>query len=179
MQKLILVTGNKYKLAEWRRLVPDSIELEALDIELDEIQSLDLRAIITDKVKRAYAIAQRPVVVEDVSAGLDKLGGLPGPFMKFFEKQLGSDALFQLAEHTGDPVTIRCAMAYYDGSRLVDVLVEVKGQVVPARGQNGFGFDSCFVLAGQTKTYAEMSPAEKDKISHRAQALHQLLAKLP
>src|SRR4051794_8967648 len=94
---LTLVTGNEHKLAEWRRLLPAGFKLENVELDLHEVQSLDLEVIIIDKVKRAYASVGKPVIAEDVSAGLDKLGGLPGPFMKFFEKQLGKDALFQLA----------------------------------------------------------------------------------
>src|SRR5450631_3693811 len=108
MSILTLVTGNKHKLAEWRRLLPAGFELENIELDLQEIQSLDLMEIISDKARRAYAATGKPVAVEDVSAGLDKLGGLPGPFIKFFEKRLGLDALFQLATAEGDPATVRC-----------------------------------------------------------------------
>ena len=176
--RITLVTGNKNKLAEWQRLWPAELELESADIDLDEIQSLDMTTIITDKVKRAYQVIHKPVIVEDVSAGLDNLGGLPGPFMKFFEKQLGRDALRQLAQNDGDPVTVRCAVAYYDGKRLVTSVAEVAGTVVTARGDKGFGFDICFVPNGQAKTYAEMTSAEKDAISHRSKAIKALAEKL-
>jgi len=178
MMQLTLVTGNKHKLAEWQRIVPADIQLDTIDIDLDEIQSMDVEKIVADKVKRAYAAAGKPVVVEDVSAGLDNLGGLPGPFMKFFEKQLGKDALFQLAKHEGDPVTVRCGMAYYDGQSLIVVASKVPGRVAPASGENGFGFDYCFIPDGQNKTYAQMTAAEKDSVSHRGKALAQLLEKL-
>ena len=159
-------------------MLPSEFELENVELDLDEIQSLDLEEIITDKVKRAFELVGKAVVVEDVSAGLDKLHGLPGPFMKFFEKQIGVDALFQLADVTGDPATVRCAMAYYDGISLITAQGDIHGTVVPARGKKGFGFDFCFIVDGATKTFAEMTPAEKDAVSHRAKALKQLLSKL-
>lgn len=178
MKRFTLVTGNKHKLAEWQRLFPAEFELVSADVDLDEIQSLELDEIITDKAKRAYEHVGKPVLVEDISAGLDKLQGLPGTFVKFFEKRLGTDALFQLAEQAGDPMTVNCAIAYYDGKQLVIVHSEVKGHVSPARGNGGFGFDHVFVPAGQTKTYAEMTPAEKDGVSHRGKAIKSLVQKL-
>lgn len=172
---LTLVSGNKGKQAEWQRLLPDDFKIELLDLDLDEIQSFDLKEIISDKARRAYQQAQKPVVVEDISAGLDRLNGLPGPFVKFFEKRLGADALFQLSGREGESMTVRCAMAYFDGQEMVIVESEVKGSVVSARGENGFGFDKCFVPHDQIKTYSQMSPAEKDGVSHRARAIAKLL----
>jgi non-canonical purine NTP pyrophosphatase (RdgB/HAM1 family) len=179
MKTITLVTGNKGKLAEWQRLFPTDYQLESVDVDLDEIQSLDMDAIITSKAKRAYDAIGKPVIVEDIWAGLDKLSGMPGPFIKFFELRLGMDALFKLAEKEGDPATVRCAIAYYDGSEMLVVHSEVKGSVVPTRGEYGFGFDKVFVPNGQPKTYGEMVPAEKDRISHRALAVKQLVKKLP
>lgn len=178
MRTVTLVTGNKGKLAEWQRLVPAEFVLESTDIDLDEIQSLDMEAIVVDKAKRAYAHITKPLVVEDISAGLDDLEGLPGPFIKFFEKRLGMDALFRLAKTAQSPATVRCAAAYFDGQKLLTVITEVKGFAVSPRGENGFGFDKCFMPAGQDKTYGEMSPAEKDAVSHRSMAVRELVNKL-
>lgn len=178
MRKVYLVTGNKGKLAEWQRLFPADIELEALDIDLDEIQSLDLEAIALDKAKRAFAHVGKPVLVEDVSAGLDNLGGLPGPFIKYFEKALGIDAYYQMAEKEGDPATVTCTIGYCDDARTFAVSASVHGTVCQSRGQYGFGFDACFVPDGQEKSYGEMSPPEKDAVSHRSKAVKELLKQL-
>ncbi|HEX7368083.1 MAG TPA: non-canonical purine NTP pyrophosphatase [Candidatus Saccharimonadales bacterium] len=178
MQTITLVTGNKGKLAEWQRLFPASYRLQAVDLDLDEIQSLDLTAIATDKVKRAYASLGTPVMVEDVSAGLDNLGVLPGPFIKFFIKQLGQDALFQLAGREGEPATATCTIAFYDGKMLLTATGQTKGTVTSTRGENGFGCDKNFMPNGQAKTYAEMTPAEKDTVSHRSKAVTELVRQL-
>ncbi len=96
-------------------MMPAGIGLEAVDEDLPEIQSLDLEEIIIDKAQRAFEIIGRPVVVEDISAGLDELNGLPGPFIKFFEKSLGADALHQLARSDNTPATVTCLIGYCDG----------------------------------------------------------------
>jgi len=171
MKHIFLVTGNANKLAEWRRLLPADIQIDSVDVDLPEIQSMDPEEIVADKAKRAYAIVGKPVVVEDVSAGLYKLNGLPGPFIKFFIKSLGETALFQLAEHEGDAATVSCAIAYYDGKDLITVKGDVSGTVVEGRGENGFGFDKTFIPAGQTSTYAEMTSEQKDTVSHRSRAI--------
>jgi inosine triphosphate pyrophosphatase len=175
---LTLVTGNPGKLAEWQRLVPDHFNLESIDIDLPEIQSLDSRVITADKARRAYEIAGKPVVVEDLSAGLDALNGLPGPFIKFFQQELGKNALYRLADQSS-AATVSCTICYYDGRGYTYGEGIVHGKVVQAIGDNGFGFDFCFVPHGQSMTYAQMTPAQKDAVSHRHLAIQDLLAQLP
>lgn len=159
-------------------MFPPDIDLKSVDIDIDEIQSLDNELIIKDKARRAYEHVGKPVIVEDVSAGLDGLGGLPGPFIKYFEQTLGQDALYQVAPRDNQRATITITLALYDGREFILAEGKVMGYVVASRGDNGFGFDHCFVPDGQTKTYAEMTPAEKDSISHRSMAIKQLVTKL-
>jgi inosine triphosphate pyrophosphatase len=178
MKIITLVTGNAGKLKEWQRLFPKDIKLVNQDIDLDEIQSLDLEAIITDKVRRAYEIVGDPVIVEDISAGLYELKGMPGPFIKYFEQTLGPDALFKLASKDGVPAIVTAMIAYYDGVETIVVRADVAGKVVKPRGTNGFGFDIVFMPEGSDKTYAEMTATEKDAVSHRSKALKALVAQL-
>jgi non-canonical purine NTP pyrophosphatase (RdgB/HAM1 family) len=178
MRQILLVTGNENKLREWQRQMPDDVELTSIDIDLPEIQSDDSEEIVADKAKRAYEAAGMPVVVEDVSAELEHLNGLPGPFIKFFMKRLGNDALYQLATHEGEAATISCAVAYYDGENLITLRGDVKGTVVAPRGGDGFGFDITFVPDGYDKTYAEMTGSEKDAVSHRQKAIKMLVDRL-
>jgi inosine triphosphate pyrophosphatase len=178
METITLVTGNAHKLEQWQRIFPSDIPLTNTDIDLDEIQSFDPKVITEDKVKRAYAQLQKPVIVEDVSAGIDHLNGLPGPFIKFCEQQLGRSALYILAGNKESPATVTCTAAYYDGKNLLFGEGMVHGSVVPARGTEGFGFDYVFIPKGQLQTYAEMSHAQKDAISHRNLAIQDLLLQL-
>ena len=178
MREILLVTGNANKLREWQRLMPADVRLESIDIDLPEIQSDDPLEIVADKAKRAYEVAGKPVVVEDVAASLEHLNGLPGPFIKFFMKRLGHDALYQLAEHEDEAAVVSCAVGYYDGEELVTLSGDVSGMVVAPRGDNGFGFDVTFVPDGFDKTYAEMSDDEKDAVSHRQKAIRLFVSTL-
>lgn len=174
-QVVTLVTSNRGKLIEWQRLFPAEFKLESADIDLPEIQSMDLIAIIEDKARRAFERIGSPVLVEDVSSGLTKLGGLPGPFIKYFEVALGMDALYKLAEQEGDPAIVTCTVAYYDGVTMITAEGVTRGTVVPPRGDNGFGFDAVFMPNGSNKTYGEMNGAEKDAVSHRGKAIAALV----
>lgn len=178
MNTIYLVTGNAGKRAEWERLLPSSLKLRFIDLDLPEIQENDLEAIAIDKAKRAFVQVKKPVLVEDIAAGLTSLKGLPGPFIKYFELRMGNDALYQLAKKTGDDAIVTCTIAYYDGVQAFAVTAEVHGSVAPARGTHGFGFDSCFVPEGQNKTYGEMAPQEKDMLSHRAKGIKLLVNRL-
>lgn len=175
MKEIFLVTGNENKLREWQAIFPTGgVELKSVDIDLTEIQSDDPEEIVADKAKRAYAAVGKPVIVEDVDAGLEKLGGLPGPFIKFFNKKLGKDALYKLAGKEGEPAVVACTAAYYDGQELAIVRGEVNGTVVAPRGDS-FGFDVVFVPEGETQTYGEMSQEKKNSQSHRSKAVRQLV----
>lgn len=172
-----LITGNPNKLRELQDILPESLGLEARQVELDEIQSLDLREIVEHKLRQAYAAVQSPVVVEDVSAELEKLNGLPGPFIKFFNQRLGNDALYQLGGE-GARAKITCSMGYFDGVGSVIVDGVVEGSITKPRVSNGFGFDSVFVPDGYSQTYAELGSEVKNEISHRAIAAKSLAKRL-
>lgn len=148
------------------------------DVDLVEIQSADPEEIITDKARRAYEVVGKPVVVEDVEAGLEKLNGLPGPFIKFFLKKLGNDALYQLAGREGEKAVISCSIAYYDGEKMLTVRGDIPGTIVAPRGEDGFGFDVTFVPDGEAQTYAEMDNGKKNSLSHRHKAIQLLVEKL-
>lgn len=178
MKTIYLVTGNAEKLREWQRMFPADIELKAVDVDIAEIQSSDLEEIIVDKAKKAFAHVKKPVFVDDISAGLDELNGLPGPFIKYFEEILGKGALHKLAHQEQSPAVLTATMAYYDGVTLLTASGVLRGHVVAPRGNDGWGFDFCFVPEGHDQTFAEMGPKQKDVISHRSKAIKNLLAKL-
>lgn len=178
MNTIYLVTGSDHKLREWQTALPDDIPMERVKVDLDEIQSANPEEIVADKVRRAYAVVGKPVVVEDVEAGLDKLNGLPGPFIKFFIESLGKDALYQLAGNKdGERATVSCTIGYYDGEELFTVRGVIKGTIVAPRG-DAFGFDVTFIPDGETQTFSEMDPVKKNSLSHRGKAIELFIQKL-
>ena len=92
---ITFITGNVKKLAELKAVLPRDLDITHQQVDLDEIQSLDLHEIISYKLRQAYAAVNGPVMVEDISAELASLNGLPGPFIKFFHQKLGEQALYK------------------------------------------------------------------------------------
>lgn len=176
MQQITLVTGNPHKLAELQKVFPATLNLTSQKLDLDEIQSLDLHEIVRHKLRQAYKVIQAPVIVEDISAELEKLNGLPGPFVKFFEERLGKGALYTLAGE--GRVKIVCSMGYFDGTyeHIVDGVLE--GNIVAPRGTEGFGFDFVLMPDGYDKTMSELGVNIKNTISHRFKAASLLVEAL-
>ena len=86
MKDIIYITGNQHKADYLAKYLGHPVEHKKVD--LDEIQSMDLSEIIKHKVRQAYDVVKKPVVVEDTRLEFKAFGNLPGPFIKFFIKQM-------------------------------------------------------------------------------------------
>ncbi len=173
-----LVTGNRGKLDEARRMV--GADLEAVEIDLPEIQSLALEEVLAAKAEEAWRRLGRPLVVEDTGLELPALGGFPGPLVKWMLEAVGPEGIARTAIALGDPrATARCGLVYRDAERSVFVEGVTSGSLVlPPRGDLGFGWDPIFLPEGGPATYGELPPEAKLAISHRGRAWQALLAKL-
>lgn len=174
----LLVTGNPGKLAEARRIVgPD---LQAVELDLPEIQGLDLWEVLRAKAEEAWRRLERPLVVEETGLELAALGGFPGPLVKWMLAAVGPQGIARVAHALGDPGAVaRCGLLYRDEMGTVLAQGETRGRLVlPPRGDQGFGWDPIFVPEGSELTYGELSPGEKDRLSHRGRAWRALLREL-
>lgn len=174
----VLVTGNRGKAEEARRIV--GAELEAVPLDLPEIQSLDLAEVLAAKGEEAWRRLGRPLVVDETGLGLAALGGFPGPLAKWMVEAVGAAGIARIAHALGDArAEARCALLYLDGERRVTAEARVPGTICAApRGDGGFGWDPVFVPRGEERTYAELPAAVKDEIGHRGRAWRQLLARV-
>ena len=178
MLNFTFITGNDNKARELSQILGIDIKREKLDLE--EIQSLDLREIAEYKARKAYEILKTPVLVEDVGLVFHAFGRLPGPYIKWFNQEIGIQNYPQLlAPYEDKRITATCMYSLFDGTGIQFFEGINEGTIAPEpRGENGFGFDSIFIPNGQSKTMAEMSPEEKNAISHRGKALVKLKAHL-
>jgi non-canonical purine NTP pyrophosphatase (RdgB/HAM1 family) len=165
----VLVTGNPSKLVEARRLFP---ALQAVELDLPEIQSLDVYEVLRAKGGEAWRRLRRPVIVEETSLELPALGGFPGPLVKWMLEAVGPGGLARIVAAEGDPAaTARCVLLYSDGNREITGEGTTSGHLVlPPRGDGGFGWDPVFEPDGSRQTYGEMAPEAKDSMSHRGKA---------
>jgi non-canonical purine NTP pyrophosphatase (RdgB/HAM1 family) len=175
---IVLVTGRAEKALEASRL---GVEVERLAIELPELQALDPSEIVEEKARAAYRRLIRPVLVEDSALAIAAWAGFPGALVKWLEQSAGVEALCRMLDAFPDrSATAVCQVAYFDGVRMVDGRGETPGSIaLRPRGAGGFGWDSVFIPQGESRTFAEMEPGEKDRLSHRRRAWDALAAKLP
>jgi len=176
MKKLVFVTQNKNKLIDAQKLLPD-FEIEHVDFEVPEIQSLDPREIIAHKLEYAYNKIQKPCFVMDASLSLDCLNGFPGPFIKWwFEKTVGEDKTCQIAKLFNQyDCTWTTVLGYFDGQNNHFLEETLKGTLPDApRGANGYHWDTIFIPVGEVRTFAEMTFEDKQSYAVTKKLLDQL-----
>eukprot|EP00924_Labyrinthula_sp_SR-Ha-C_P006204 maker-scaffold_63-snap-gene-0.9-mRNA-1 protein AED:0.29 eAED:0.29 QI:87/1/1/1/1/1/2/794/192 len=187
MKRVCFVTGNKNKLNEVRKLFSENqlkYELESKSIDLPEFQGepeFVVRQKCLEAVKALENEENKPdyLMVEDTSLGYTALKGLPGVYVKWFFDKLGHDGMNTLLHGYEDKSAVaETLIGLYNEETGVQVFSgKTKGRIVPPRGES-FGWDPIFEVTGTEKTYAEMSKEEKNKISHRARAMEELIKHL-
>ncbi|HSX35967.1 MAG TPA: non-canonical purine NTP pyrophosphatase [Patescibacteria group bacterium] len=176
MKDLTFITGNPNKvdfLVKWL-----GVPVLHHKLDLDEIQSLDPHTVVEHKVRQAYELLHKPVLVEDAGLIFTAMGQLPGTFIKWFIDEIGYDGLLKLAHSLPEPTAIgRVSYGVYDGRDLRLFDGEMHGRIADApRGTGGFGFDPIFINDGFDITRAEMSEADYARTSYRTPALDKLRA---
>lgn len=184
--KLLIGTNNKGKVAELRALladVPVTLVLPA-EVGLDLHVTEDGGTYAENAGKKALAFARAaglPSLGDDSGLEVDALGGAPGLYSARYSPKPGAtDAdrrayLLENLRGSPRPWTARfhatLAIAQAGGEvRLAEG--ECAGEIIPEeRGSGGFGYDPIFLLEGLGKTMAELSAAEKNRLSHRARAM--------
>lgn len=168
--KITFITGNLGKVQNTSRYL--GFEIDHRAIELEEIQSLDVEEVVEDKARRAFKEVQEPVLIEDVSFVFHSLGKLPGPFIKWFEKELGNEGLCRLLDGKDRKCTATVCYGYCDGTNVKFFEGSMSGSIAESpRGENSFGWGSVFIPEGYDKTFAELSDEEQDPLSMRNKAL--------
>jgi len=173
----VFVTSRQEKAEEAKRL---GFDLECVSLDLPEIQGIEPGEIVEAKAREAYSLLARPVIVEDSGLAIRVWRGFPGALVKWLEKSAGLETLARMLDAFDDRGAVAiCAIAFFDGARLVAARGEVSGKIAThPRGNGGFGWDVLFVPEGSDRTFAEMTGPEKDAISHRRRAWEQLARRL-
>jgi inosine triphosphate pyrophosphatase len=169
---LYFITGNNKKLAEVKSILGN---VNGLDIDLPEIQSLDAHEIIEAKLEEAQKRHKGEFIVEDTSLYIDGLNGLPGPLIKWFLKTVDNVGLYKIAEAFGKyDCQAKTIIGYSDANKNINFFEgDLRGRLVNPRG-GGFGWDPIFQPEGYEKTFGELSAEEKNSFSMRKIALEKL-----
>jgi len=162
MDEVVFITGNQNKADYVARYLGHPVKHRK--VNLDEIQSMDLHEIVRHKVRQAYAIVQKPVMVEDAALEFTALGGLPGPFIKFFLEKMSLQDIADLLQGKDRSAMTRCVVGYYDGKDEQYFEGSLPGRVPehPVEA-GGYGFDPLIILDGFDVPRSEMKPEDHDR----------------
>jgi XTP/dITP diphosphohydrolase len=194
--KLVIATHNAGKLREIRDLLaPHGIAcVGAAELDLPEPEEIGTTFVDNAELKAREAadLSGLPALADDSGLAVDALHGLPGIFSaRWAEDEAGTRDFGRAMERVwreteaagpeaGHDAHFVCALsiAWPDGA-IESFEGKVFGTLVwPPRGANGFGYDPMFVATGMDRTFGEIDPAEKHRISHRADAFAKLVAAL-
>ena len=191
--KLVIASHNEGKVREIRAL------LEPYGVEPVSAKELDLPEPVENgttffanaelKARAAADLSGLPALADDSGLCVDALGGDPGVLTADWAETPNGrdwnlamrkveDALAAKGPETGRDAHFVCvlALAWPDG-HVEWFEGRAEGSLTwPPRGTVGFGYDPVFVPSGDTRSYAELDPAEKHAVSHRADAFRQLVA---
>eukprot|EP00013_Stygamoeba_regulata_P024531 CAMPEP_0177650994 /NCGR_PEP_ID=MMETSP0447-20121125/12274_1 /TAXON_ID=0 /ORGANISM="Stygamoeba regulata, Strain BSH-02190019" /LENGTH=217 /DNA_ID=CAMNT_0019153971 /DNA_START=81 /DNA_END=734 /DNA_ORIENTATION=- len=173
-QRIVFVTGNANKLKEVLAIFGDHFDIVAEKVDLPELQG-EPDEISAEKCRLASETIKCPVIVEDTCLCFNALGGMPGPYIKWFLDKCGHEGLNNLlAAYEDKSAYALCTFSFWCpqlGKEIKTFRGRTEGRIVPARGPADFGWDPIFEPAGFSTTFAEMDKEEKNKISHRSRAL--------
>jgi XTP/dITP diphosphohydrolase len=194
MTTLVLASGNRGKLKEFQQLLADTDFTVRAQSDFDLVSAEETGLTFVEnailKARHVCASTGLPALADDSGIEVDALRGQPGIYSARFAGEQATDAdnnrklleqLQQVPEaertaryqcvlvfmrHAADPVPIICQAAW-------------EGRILQAPvGDGGFGYDPLFFVPTHECSAAQLDPAEKNRISHRARAMQQMLQAL-
>ena len=186
---IMIATGNMGKAKEFEKMFAKAgYQIKTMKDfpELPEVQETGQTFEENARLKAETIanILQCPVLADDSGLTVDALGGMPGIYSARFAGEQKSDAsnnaklLHELTDVADENRTAQfhCTLVFaapQKESLVVEGIWNGRIARIP-RGENGFGYDPLFIVDGLEKTSAELTPEEKNKISHRGQAMKKL-----
>ena len=184
--KLVFASNNKNKIKEIKSLLPEGIEILSLEdigcvIDIPETaDTIEGNALMkANFIKRHYGY---DCFADDTGLEVNSLNGAPGVYSARYAGESRDDKanmeklVLNLTESQDRSAHFKTVIAlHYKGEqKLFTGLVE--GIILKkATGNEGFGYDPIFQADGMNKSFAEISLSDKNKVSHRAKALKQLI----
>ena len=192
--ELIVATKNRGKMREIRDICKDiPVTLRSLEEiwpGMDNLPETGLTFEENAAMKAAWVFSRKQTwtLADDSGLEVDALGGEPGVFSSRYAGEPADDGknvrkLLQKLDGIEPALRsarFRCVLVL-KGPGVKDIVVAgaCEGHITfEPRGNGGFGYDPVFIPAGHEKTFAEIDPAEKNRMSHRARALHALKKEL-
>jgi len=190
-QRWVLASHNLHKAEELRQMLgPCNVELITLEqlqiTEVPDETGNTFRENALIKAQATFAASKLPALADDSGLEVEALNGLPGVHSARFAGPKATDEenvqllLKRLTNQVNRRARFVCVLCLWNGKEATYWEGHVKGQILESpRGLHGFGYDPVFEakeLPGQS--LAEIDPAMKNEISHRASAVRSMLASL-
>ena len=194
MQPLLLATRNPHKTREFAEILGRRFPVNDLSAWPDMPEVVETgRSFAENAILKAVAVSRfaaekspsdaAAVVADDSGLEVDSLGGAPGIFSARYAGDRATDQqnigklLRALAGKEDRQARFRCVIALArEGEPVRTFEGVIAGRIVDSpRGRGGFGYDPVFQPAGLDKTFAELPAEEKNRLSHRARAIHALV----
>jgi XTP/dITP diphosphohydrolase len=186
MEKLIFATSNAKKIQEVRGILGSSYEVLSLaDINFEGEIPEPFDTIRENSIHKANFFFEKtnlPCIAEDSGLEVDALDGRPSAYSARYAGEERNDitnykkVLSELGESENRKARFISIITYKNKEREDVFEGNMEGCIaMNPRGENGFGYDPIFIPDGYTKTNAELSPEEKNAISHRRKALDELV----
>lgn len=180
-KKIYYVTNNAGKFEEVRDFfdkTASSFQVEQYAIEIDEIQSLDQKIVVSDKVKKAFDMVKQPLLLDDGGLFFAAYNQFPGTLSKFVFQGLGFKGLFKLVEEDNRASFI-LQLAYTDGLQTQLFEGICQGRIIMPEDLSShpkLPFTAIFKPDGSDKTLAQLRYTENFfHFSFRQQALQKFL----
>lgn len=181
MQTIKFISSNVHKFEELQsKLAERKIPMQIIHkhYKYVEIQGDTTREIAMQSATTLATVMDGAFILEDSGLFVKALHGFPGPYSSYVFGTVGFQGILNLMrEQTDRSAKFYSVIIYVDSNHeFHEFTGEVVGTIAnEARGTMGFGFDPIFVPDGYTKTFAELSTAEKNVMSHRARSFNSLL----
>lgn len=176
---IVLATRNQHKIAEIKDILALDIQYRTLsDYVKISVKEAGRTLVENSFAKAAFAfkLSQKPSLADDSGLFVEAMNGAPGVFSARFGRN-DEDRIARLLEEMAGQHNRRAQFKaafvyYYDANKYEVFEGECIGEITAEpRGTQGFGYDPIFIPKGFRKTFAELGPKSKNRISHRAKAL--------
>jgi len=182
MKSLYLATQNAHKVEELSALLGDFFQIRSIsDLHISEEIPETGQTLAENSMQKARYVAERfgvTCLADDSGLEVRALNGAPGVFSARYAGEPKNDQsncvklLSEMRDKKDRQARFVTVLTFHENGQFVQFEGEIIGEIThEARGQQGFGYDPLFLPFGQTRTFAEMSLTEKNKIAHRALAL--------
>ena len=167
MRAFSFITQNPGKVAELQAKAHEfGLEIIHVNASYPELLADTLEEVVRHGLSYCKEKFPPLFIIEDSGLFIDDLHGFPGPYSSYVNKTIGNSGVVKLIGE-GRPARFESAIgSYCRDFKLFHGRVE--GRIVSSRGHRGFGFDPIFEYEG--RTFAEMTVAEKNALSHRSKA---------